>query len=362
MVDLDNPQTYRSIDPGGMLGHLHALPEQCQSAWHKALWFDLPADYSRVKKAVVLGMGGSAIGGDLLRTLALLEGRVPVSVHRDYGLPPSIDEDTLLIASSYSGNTEETLSGFSQALTLPVKAKKLVLTSGGQLRALAEAAGIPVFSIDYKAPPRAAFPHSFIPLVGLFHKFGLLQDQSSSFTEALRVLQELSGELSETVAQAVNPAKRLAIGLSGKMAVIYGAGLLSEVAQRWKTQFNENSKSWAFYEVFPEINHNSIVGYRFPSDLRNRIMVLLLHSSSLHPRISQRYHLTAEILANEGVDRELIEARGDSPLAQMLGMVLLGDYVSFYLAMLNGVDPSPVAPIDYLKKRLAEDQAVHLDR
>lgn len=352
MTILDEPKTYQRLDPSGMLQHLHELPDQCQRAWQNALAFELPQSYRRVDRAIILGMGGSAIGGDLLRSLALLENRLPVWVHRSYGLPPLLNENTLLIASSYSGNTEETLSSFVESLQTP--AKKLVLTGGGRLRALAEKEGIPVFPIDYQAPPRAAFPHSFIPLLGIFQKLDLLEDKSADLSEAMQVLNNLSSELTESMPLASNQAKQLAIRLSGKLAVIYGAGILSEVAQRWKAQLNENSKAWAFYEIFPELNHNAIVGYQFPSEMRERVLVVLLHSSLLHPRISDRYRLTAEILTEAGIEHELVEARGDSPLAQMMSMVLLGDYVSFYLALLNSVDPTPVAPIDYLKKRLAE--------
>jgi glucose/mannose-6-phosphate isomerase len=350
--DLDKPQTYQQLDASGMLQHLHEFPEQCQRAWQKALKFDLPRDYARVDKAIILGMGGSAIGGELVRRLTLLENRLPVWVHRDYHLPPFLDRNTLLIASSYSGNTEETLSSFAELLKIP--SKKLVLTRGGKLKELAEKEGIPVFLIDYEAPPRAAFHHSFISLLGIFHKLGLLEDKSADLKEAMQVLSKLSAELVESMPLISNPAKRLATKLSGKLAVIYGAGILSEVAQRWKTQLNENSKAWAFYEVFPELNHNAVVGYEFPPETRERILVVLLHSSLLHTRISISYRLTIEILAKAGVSYELVEAMGKSPLAQMMGLVLLGDYVSFYLAILNSVDPTPVASIDYLKSRLAE--------
>ena len=352
MSSLDDPQTYQRLDPSGMRHHLRALPEQCQKAWQKALQFELPPHYSQVNKAIVLGMGGSAIGGALLRSLVTLENRLPVSVHRTYGLPPFLDEKTLLIASSYSGNTEETLSSFVESL--PTAAKKLVLTGGGQLRTLAAKEDIPVFAIDYQAPPRAAFAHSFIPLLGIFQKLGLVEGKTADLEEAIRVLNKLSVQLNESVPVASNPAKQLATRLSGKVAVIYGAGILSEVAQRWKTQLNENSKAWAFCELFPELNHNAIVGYQFPSEVKDKILVVLLHSSRLHPRISHRYRFTAEILTKAGIGHDLIEATGDSPLAQIMSLILLGDYVSFYLAMFSDVDPTPVASIDYLKKRLAE--------
>lgn len=352
MNELDSPRIYKQLDPSGMLQHLHAFPEQCQRAWYNSLKLELPRDYNKVDRVIISGMGGSAIGGELIRRLAILENHLPVWVHRDYGLPPFVNRNTLLIFSSYSGNTEETLSSFSESLQTP--SKKVVITTGGKLEALAERNGIPTLLIDYKAPPRAAFPHSFVSLLGIFHTLGLIKDKSNDLEEALQVLKELSIRITEKVPSASNEAKQLAQELYGRLVVIYGAGLLAEVAQRWKSQLNENSKTWAFHEVFPELNHNAVVGYQLPPELRDRILVVLLHSSLLHQRVSIRYQLTTEILNKASVRYKVLEATGKSHLAQMMNLVLYGDYVSFYLAILNGVDPTQVVPIDYLKSRLAE--------
>ncbi len=352
MVDLDNLLIYQQLDTSGMLNHLHEFPEQCQRAWEKVLKFELPQGYSRANKVIILGVGGSAIGGEMVRRLALTEGRVPLWVNRDYVLPPFVDENTLVIASSYSGNTEETLSAFEESLETP--AKKLVLTTGGRLGDLAEKEGIPVFHIDYQAPPRAAFPHSFVPLVGILQKLGLLSDSSANWPEALQTLNKLSRGFIETTPIASNPAKQLATKLWGRIAVIYGAGILSEVAQRWKAQLNENSKTWAFFELFPELNHNAVVAYVFPPQAKENIFVVLLHSASLHPRIRLRYEATAKILAKAGISHEFVEAVEGGILAQMMGLVLLGDYLSFYLAILNSIDPTPVDSIDFVKKYLTQ--------
>jgi glucose/mannose-6-phosphate isomerase len=297
-------------------------------------------------------MGGSAIGGDFVRRLAMSESKAPVWVHRDYSLPAFVDANTLVIASSYSGNTEETLSAFTRSLG--TRARKLAMTSGGKLKDLAEKEGIPVFIIDYKAPPRAAFPHSFVPLVGIFQKLGLLADKSADLQEAVGVLRKLSEDLIETNPVASNPAKQLASRLRGRVAVIYGAGMLSEVARRWKGEFNENSKAWAFFEGFPELNHNAVVGYEFPREAKDRIIVFMMRSSSLHPRILLRYDITARLLAQAGITCECVEASGRSALAQMLSLVLLGDYASFYLSMLNEVDPTSTSAIDFVKQSLAQ--------
>jgi glucose/mannose-6-phosphate isomerase len=355
VVDLDDLPLYRKLDPSGMLDHLHQFPGQCRLAWEKVSKFELPREYRRVEKVVILGMGGSAIGGDMVRCLALAESRVPVWVNRDYGLPPFVDGSTLVIASSYSGNTEETLSAFTVALKTP--ARKLAITARGRLKKLAEKEGVPVFTIDYQAPPRAAFPHSFVPLVGIFQRLGLLGDKSADLKKALKVLDKLAGELVETTPLVANPAKRLAARLLGHLVVIYGGEVFSEVARRWKTQLNENGKAWAFFELFPELNHNAAAGYDFPPELRDKIFVVLLHSSLLSPQCQLHYKANAELLARSGIGHELMEAVGETTLAQMLSLVLLGDYVSFYLAMLNETDPTALAAVDFVKGYLARFKA-----
>ena len=350
MVDLDNASAYRQFDKSGMLDHLHRFPEQCLKAWEKVQRFELPREYAKISNVVIVGMGGSAIGGDIVRRLALSESKVPVRVHRDYGLPAFVDENTLVIASSYSGNTEETLSAFTEALGN--RSRKLVIASGGKLKQLAEQECIPAFVIDYQAPPRAAFPHSLIPLVGIFQKLGLLGDKSADLHEAVDILNQLSDDFVETKSLASNPAKQLAAKLRGRIAVIYGAEILSEVARRWKGEFNENSKAWAFFENFPELNHNAVVGYEFPPEAKERIFVLMLRSSSLRARNLLRYEVTAKLLAKAGIAYEFAEARGKSALSQVLSLILLGDYTSFYLSMLNRVDPTHVDAIDFIKQYL----------
>ena len=350
MVDLDNASAYRQFDKSGMLDHLHRFPEQCLKAWEKVQRFELPREYAKISNVVIVGMGGSAIGGDIVRRLALSESKVPVRVHRDYGLPAFVDENTLVIASSYSGNTEETLSAFTEALGN--RSRKLVIASGGKLKQLAEQECIPAFVIDYQAPPRAAFPHSLIPLVGIFQKLGLLGDKSADLHEAVDILNQLSDDFVETKSLASNPAKQLAAKLRGRIAVIYGAEILSEVARRWKGEFNENSKAWAFFENFPELNHNAVVGYEFPPEAKERIFVLMLRSSLLRPRNLLRYEVTARLLSKAGISYEFAEATGKSALSQVLSLVLLGDYASFYLSMLNRVDPTHVDAIDFIKQYL----------
>ncbi len=350
MINLDDPEVYVRLDPADMRGRIRELPRQCLKAWQQALSFELPPDYSSVDKVVILGMGGSAIGGDLLGSLAAADSKVPISVHRDYDLPPCVDANTLVIASSYSGMTEETLSSFTQALATP--ARKLVLTTGGKLKGLAEKNGIPVFAINYVAQPRAALAHSFLPLLGICQSLGFVSDKSGEVEEMAQVLDNLQTTTDDTCPTPRNPAKQMAGKLHDRLVVIYGAGILSPVARRWKTQINENSKAWAFYEIFPELNHNAVVGYEFPTELAQKVFVILLRSQYLHPRTLLRYNVTSDVLSQARISYEVVDGLGESALSQMMSLVLFGDWVSYYLALLYETDPSPVKVIDYLKKRL----------
>lgn len=351
-INLDDKSIYPKYDPDNMLQHLHLFPELCERAWNMALDFRLPEDYSKVNKIVVLGMGGSAIGGDLLSSLAFAESKILVLLCRDYTLPEYVDAGTLVIASSYSGMTEETLSAFEQAIETP--AKKLAITTGGKLKALCESKGIPALTFDYKAQPRAALPFSFFILLGIFQNLRILKNKTRQVTGTISALSNLNAKISENVPLVQNQAKQIAQKLFGNLVLIYGAGITAEAAHRWKTQINENSKTMAFYEVFPELNHNAIVGYGLPGQITQNTKVVILDSDFLHERVRLRIQITQNLLKQAGIEYLVLKGEGKSGLSQMLEMVLLGDYVSYYLAMLNQVDPSPVKSIAFLKGNLAE--------
>jgi glucose/mannose-6-phosphate isomerase len=352
LVNLDDPGTYLKYDPAGMLDHIHNVPELCRKAWQMAMDFRITPDFSGINKVVILGMGGSAMGGDLVSGLAIRESKVPILVCRDYNLPGYVDEKTLVIASSYSGLTEETLSAFEQALKTP--AKKLAITTGGRLKTLCEDRKVPVFSFDYKTQPRAALPFSLLTILGLMQRLDILKDKYAGVSEMLFKLKDIDSKINEKVPSSTNRAKSFARKLYGRLSIIYGAGLTTEVAHRWKTQINENSKAAAFYEFFPELNHNSVVGYPLPEEIARRTMVIILDSDLLHPRVRLRFDITRKLLEQAGISYEVLSGEGESALSQTMGLVLFGDYVSYYLAMLNRVDPTPVKAIDFLKGELSK--------
>ncbi len=352
MIDLDNISSYKQLDPDDMLGRISELPLQCRDAWSNAQRLSAPAAYRRADKIIILGMGGSAIGGALLSDLVRYECAVPILLNRDYTIPACVDEQTLVVASSYSGNTEETLISLEQAIQQG--GMPLAVTTGGRLAQRARELQAPLLIFNYKSMPRAALGYSLMSLLGVMCQLGFVPDKSAELDEAIAVMEEWQTEIKETVPLADNAAKQLATRLHGKLPVVYGANYLSEVARRWKGQFNENSKNWSFFEQFPELNHNAVLGYQWPAALADQIVVIFLSSALDHPRNQVRMQVTQSILARQGVRYEVVEARGESPLAQVLSIIHFGDYVSYYLALLNGTDPSTVDTISYLKQRLAE--------
>lgn len=349
---LDDPAARQRIDPSGMLESITGLLDQCRSAWSSAQSLELPADYRDMDRVVILGMGGSAIGGDFFRVLLQRESEVPVFNVRGYDLPPFVTEKSLVIASSFSGNTEETLSSFDQALKRPCR--KLAITSGGKLLATARANGIPAFTYEFNGEPRAAVGWGLMPLLAVGYKLGLMQGIDRDVDEMLAVMGDLQSEIGVDAPASSNEAKQVARRLHEKLPVTYGAGPLTEVAHRWKTQLNESSKVWAFYEELPELHHNAIIGYKLPTGIvRDTVVVFLRSENIIHPRVLLRYDFTERLLRDAGVESLTVSARGKSALAQVMSLILFGDYVSGYLALLYEVDPTPTTVIDELKAWLA---------
>lgn len=341
---LDDPKKVRAADPGGMLDRILDLGHQVREAWDRTGEVGLSKDLARVKDVTVLGMGGSAIGGDFAASLLEPELAVPMSVHRDYGCPQYIGRESLVIASSYSGDTEETLSGFADARKRG--AKLIAMTTGGRLAEEARSAGIPLITFSYKARPRATLGWSLGLVLGALSRIGLVRDLWPDIATALPEL--------DRYASTPDIGKDLARRLVGKVVGVYGAGVMGVMARRWKGQWNENAKNWSFFDVMPELNHNAVVGFPHPEAAKKALAILLLRSSRDGPRVAARFDITAELLAKAGLPVEQIAFRGSNALSEVLQAVYLGDHVSFYVALLNGADPSPNDVIDYLKAQLAK--------
>ncbi len=354
-LDFDDPKTFSRLDPKGMTDLIVGLPEQIEEACDIGRKAEIPSEYSEVKSVVISGLGGSAIGGDLLRSLTVGESRVPVSVNRDYGIPAYAGPDTLFIASSFSGNTEETLSAFEYAVR--ARSRILCISSGGELTRRAVESGIPVVRIPGGPAPRAALGYSFVPLLIVMRRLGLVtgSPQGEDISETLSVMKGLREVLGPSAPESVNHAKQLARKVYGKLPIIYGAeGYRAVVAQRWKGQVNENSKAAAYWNVYPELDHNEIVGWKSNPDLLKSMFVINLRDKSESPKMQRRIEVTSEVIARYAAGVEDVWAIGKSDLAKLFSLVYIGDFMSLYLAFLNGEDPMPVESITYLKSRLAE--------
>ena len=347
---IETVERIRAADPEDMLGRIKELPRQVRDAWAIAQKAQIPPAYGDVRNVVVAGMGGSAIGGDLAAALVAGELKVPMAVHRDYGLPAYVGRDSLVIASSYSGNTEESLSAFEDARKRG--AKIVAITTGGRVAELATAAGIPLVTFSYAARPRATLGYSLALVLGVLSRMGMIRDLSADVEAALADVAKLQERVHEGA--RTNDAKKLAVALAPKVVFVYGAGAMGVMARRVKGQWNENAKAWAAYDVLPELNHNAVVGFPLPAVAKQAVAVLILRSTQDLGRHRVRWEVTKELLDQAGIEHHSIELPGASALSEILQMTYFTDHVSFYVALLNGADPSPNKAIDFLKDRLAK--------
>ncbi len=351
MKALDSIEEIAKFDKSDMLSIIRSFPQQWKEAAALGQEFHHPPDYRKLDKIVVTGLGGSAMGGDILCSYLNEEVKIPIFVNRRYTLPHFVDENTLLLVVSYSGNTEETISAYHQGVDL--SAKMVAVTSGGKLRELGEAKGIPLIIVPPGMPPRTALGHLFLPLLIILEKLGLVKAKGKDIEETGFLLEELSQRWDPSSSDR-NLPKNLARKLLGKLPLIYGSEPLKAVCLRWKTQINENSKSLAYPVVFPELNHNEIIGWEGMEELRERLEIVILRDKGDQERIEKRIEITKSVLGERAGGIEEAWSEGKSLLARLFSLIYLGDWVSFYLAILSNIDPTPVKSIDLLKKRLAE--------
>ncbi|KPK39411.1 MAG: hypothetical protein AMJ78_08555 [Omnitrophica WOR_2 bacterium SM23_29] len=351
MKTLDDLREIEKLDKSDMLNLLLEFPTQCRHAVRIGELFSIPSPYRKVNNIVFSGLGGSAIGADLIRSYVIDEIRIPMFVNRDYTLPNFVGKDTLFFACSYSGDTEETLSSYEEAKRKG--AKIIALSSGGKLEAKSKNDGVPFISIPKGYPPRTALGYSFFPPLVVLSKYGFIPDKEEEINEAISGMSNLRGRiLNPQIKVNKNCAKRLALDLRDKYIIIYAANrYVDSVVTRWKGQLAENSKALASSHVFPEMNHNEIVGWVNPKRLLKDFVVVILRDKGEHPRVARRIEITKAIIKKKSKIIE-VRSKGGGLLSRIFYLIYLGDFVSFYLAILNDVDPTPVDTITYLKRRL----------
>ncbi len=347
---LDSSAEIKEIDRSGMLEVVAEQPRLLQGAFDLSSGVTLPK-LKKLKQIMVVGMGGSAMAGDAAVGLYAKQLPIPISVVRDYQLPGSVDAGTLIFAISYSGDTEETLSAVAEGEKRG--AKIIGICSGGKLRELADNQGYPYFLVPGQYQPRAALVNLLTPLLVGLAKLELIGDLSRDIQETVQVLQKLRNDYELIKVARNNPAKQLAKKFEGKTPVILGAvGLTAAAALRFKTQLNENSKVTALCNTFPELNHNELVNLFALKRTAHNFSLALLRDAGDSDRLKKRIEITKSLIGSQLGGITEITAEGKSPLARLLSLTYFADFVSVYLAILNGVDPTPVEAITKLKKEL----------
>jgi len=334
-----------------MLKYLEDFPAHCEKAVQIAKRYRIDMKrYDSIHQVVVCGMGGSAAGGDLLKSYLQGEAKIPIDVNRGYLLPRYVGEKTLVFAVSYSGNTEETLCTYQDALSR--SAKVIAITSGGKLKELCQKEGIDVIEIIGDMPPRATFGYLFFPMLTILERLGLIGSKEQEIGETIQSLQILSKEYDPE--SKANLAKEISERIKGHILLIYAPDHLAACAVRWKNQFNENSKTVAFFSLLPEMNHNEIEVWATGSELTKKFYLIFLRDSGENERIKERIIITEGILRNKVAGIQHVTSRGKSLLSRLHSLIYLGDWVSTYLALTSSVDPIPTPMIDLLKKKLSQ--------
>lgn len=344
--------TIQLYDNFNMRKLLINFPNQIQQAVEIGNKIKFNLKKSNVKNIVITGLGGSAIGGDLLRSYLCDELTIPLLVNRNYSVPKFVDKNSLVIVSSYSGNTEETISAHIDAQKR--KAQIVCITSGGETEKIARKYRNYIIKIPKGYPPRAALGFSFFPILILLYKLGFVKNKKNEIKETISLLKKKVKSYQNLNADK-NPALQLAQKFFNRLPIIYSSSEhLDSVNLRWRGQLSENSKVLAFGNILPEMNHNELVGWKVLKSLMANMLVVFLKDKSDHRRVKIRMKITEGIVKEYAADILNVESEGNSLLARMFSLIYLGDWASYYLAIINGIDPTPVKVIDYLKNELAK--------
>ncbi len=351
---LDDREALSKLDASGVLPTIEQLANQCQEVWSVAQQVKVPTDYASVRQVVVSGMGGSILGTHIIQTVFKDELKVPVLIVPDYSLPEFVDENTLVIASSYSGTTEETIAALHDAKNRG--AKIAGITSGNEVARLLTEWELPVviFPTTYNvsSQPRMGLGYSVLGQMILFAKCGLLEITGEMYEAVLAIISDAHLAYAQSIPVEANAAKLLAFEMLDKIPVVTVAEHLEGVGHVFANQLNENAKTYSEYRVIPELNHHLMEGLQFPTDNGDNILFFTLESDLYSQNNSLRLTLTEEVLEKHNVEVRSLKLNGKSKLAQAFEFLVFGSYASFYLAMLHDIDPANIPWVDWFKSEL----------
>lgn len=345
---LDDAKHISKIDKSGMLACIENSPQQIIEAAKVTPTINLKKEFDGI---IFSGMGGSAISADILSEVFYDEIIKCIHVNRGYSLPSYLGENNVFIAISYSGGTEETLAALKEAETRGMQI--ICISSGGKLKEIAASKRYPFIELPSGFQPRAAFYSIFTTLVKVLESLGVVGNQSPGLTEAIRIIEQLKTEIGVSKPERANDAKLLAQKLKGKVPLIFASSDITEsVGLRLKNQFNENAKIPAFLTVYPELNHNEIVGFSTLKKGHHDFVMIHMRDEEENLRVVKRIEITKSLIGpNLGGALE-IKSLGESRLARLLSLVFFSDMLTCYYAILSSVDPTPVDIITKLKKEI----------
>ena len=353
---LDSADRINSIDKSGMLDVVSRFPDYIEDSLRLVEDTEMDMDASDIRGIVISGMGGSAISGDIVKEWLRDSVDIPIYVNRDYDLPKWVGRDTLTIFLSYSGNTEETISSFKEGVERGSLC--VAISSGGKLEEECRKRGIPHIKIPSGFQPRAATAYLLFPTIKILQKIDILDNYiDKEIKETIEISKYISESNRKETEQSECPAESIAKEIKDTLPNIYGWRYYTPIARRWRTQINENSKMIARFDEVPESNHNDIVGWTEKTEVSLISSCVFLRDKKNEPdKIKERYRFMRETFENAGAKVLEVDTLGETLLARMVSLMYIGDYVSVYLAILRGVDPTPVDVISGLKERLSRIQ------
>lgn len=342
----------KKLDKSRVYESVLSFPKQIDHVAQLAKSFNLPDDYRNVKNVVVAGMGGSALGARLVDSLEYEILKVPLEIVNDYNLPSYVDENTLVIASSYSGTTEETLSCYQEARKL--KAMVLTISTGGELADLAKKNGVPGFvfkpQFNPSNQPRLGIGYSTISLMLIMAKLDLISLTTEQIGRVINTVEKSNRE--HGVDNADNSAVRLAGLLKDRIPVLIASEHLYEATHTTKNQINENAKTFSAHFAIPELNHHLLEGLSFPTTNKDTLLFIFYASDLYHPRIKRRFELTKQLVESVKIPTFTFIPQSKTRLEQAFEVIQFGNFYSFYLAILNGLDPAPIPTVDWFKAEM----------
>lgn len=355
MINLDSVEEIKKLDSQAMFKSIQDMDLQIKQAWEESSKVEIPYNKNEIDNIVVSGMGGSALGARIIDCLYSDTLKVPLEIVGNYGLPAYINERTLLVISSYSGTTEETVESFG--IGMERDAKIIAISSGKIIIELAKENGVPYYQIaphhNPGGQPRMALGYSIVGQLGMLNTIGLIDVDETQLKKAQSIIKENNKIMGINVPVSENPAKQLAQKIYQNIPLFIGSDHLGGAIYASRNQFNENGKNYADFHIIPELNHHLLESLSFPKSNKNNLIGIFIKSALYQPKNQKRIDLTIDIMAMNRIRTEVIKLRASSRLAQVFEVLHHLSYVNYYLSLLNGVDPSPIPWVDYFKSQLA---------